>query len=228
MSVTVYQVVGGDRTLQQLARGMGRRPFTRTVERPDGEDVVLRTAAGGLRTDDGGNLHAAITDEYLDEYTAPGGARSSVVKASTTEIVFTRGLGHLLVFERRQVAGPIAAKVSRIAFNAADDPVLACNIAPDRIDDFIESHNAQILSCSWRELQIPALSGASLNGIEIGDNPDFQRFDRHGLKNSVRVRLPTMGMTLSINREASLHFYTSHEPHEQIAFIVQHVIPLCR
>ena len=52
---------------------------------PDGEDGGLRTAGGGLRTDGGGNLHAAITDEYLDEYTVPGGARSSVVKARTTD-----------------------------------------------------------------------------------------------------------------------------------------------
>lgn len=35
-------------------------------------------------------------------------------------------------------------------------------------------------------------------------------------------------MTLSINREAPLHFYTGHEKHEQIAFVVQHILPLCR
>ena len=228
MSITVYRVVGVGKTLQQLSRGMGRRPLSRPVKRPDGDAIDLRTTASGLKTDDEGNLHAAITDEYLDEYTAPGGARSSVVKARTTEIVFTGNPSHLLVFAGKQIAGPIATKVSRIAFNAADDHVLACSIPPDKIDDFIASHNAQILSCSWRELRIPALSGASLNGSEISTNADFQRFDRHGQKNSVRVRLPAMGMTLSINREASLHFYTGHEQHEQIAFVVQHIIPLCR
>lgn len=228
LSITVYQVVGGDKTVQQLAKSMVRRPLTRTVDRPDGDTVGLRTTVANPKTDDRGHLHAAITDEYLDEYTAPGGTLSSVVKARTIKIVFTHNLSHLLVFAGKQVAGPIAAKVSRIAFNAANDPVLACNISPDRIDNFITSHDAQIQSCSWRELQIPSLSGASLNGYEIGANAEFQRFDQHGFKNSVRLRLPAMGMTLSINREASLHFYTSHEPHEQIAFIVQHVIPLCR
>ena len=228
VSVTVFQVVGGDKTLQQLTKSMRRRPLSRTVERPDGETADLRTTAGNIKTDEGGNLHAAITDEYLDEYTAPGGAASSVVKARTIEIVFTANASHLLIFAGKPIAGQIASKVSSIAFGVKDDPVLKCDIPPDRIDAFIASHKAEILACSWKDLRIPTLSRAVLNGSEIGANSDFQRFDKHGLKNSVRVRLPTMGMTLSINREASLHFYTSHEPHEQIAFVVQHVIPLCR
>ena len=89
---------------------------------------------------------------------------------------------------------------------------------------------------SGMEMSEPSSKGRRYRSIcgdppltsEIGANAEFQRFDQHGHKNSVRVRLPAMGMMLSINREASLHFYTSHEPHEQIAFVVQHVIPLCR
>lgn len=228
MAVTLFQVVKGGKTLQQLARSMGRRPLIRTVERPDGEAVELRTSAGSLKTDDDGNLHALVTEEYLDEFTAPGGARQSVVKTRTTDVMFTADGGHLLVFTGRQGAGPVAAKVSDIAFNAKDSPVLSCSILPDKIDDFIESHGAQILACSWGELRIPSLSRASLNGTEIGANPDFLRFDKHGSKNSVRVRLPSMGMTLSINREASVHFYTSHEQRDEISFIRRHIVPLCR
>ena len=228
MAVTLFRVVEGGVTLRQLERRMRRGILTRAVDRPDGEDVELRTSAGNLETDDDGNLHASVTEEYLDEFTAPGGERQSVVKARTVDTVFTADAGHLLVFAGRQGAGPIAAKVSDIAFKAGNSPVLSCNIPPAGIDGFIEAHGAQILSCSWRELRIPTLSGASLNGAEIGTNPDFQRFDRHGSKNSVRVRLPALGMTLSINREASVHFYTAHERREEISFIRRHIVPLCQ
>ena len=195
MSIALFKVEGGDKTLRQIAGSMKRRPLVSTTERPDGEAVELRTSASDIMTDGNGNLHAKITDEYLDEYTAPEGALSSVVKARTTEIVFTSNPGHLLIFARRQVAGSIAAKVSRIVFGDGGDPVLACRISPEGIGSFIADHNAQILSCSWKELDIPSLSGASRNGAEIGANPDFQRFDTHGLKNSVRVRLPNILFT---------------------------------
>lgn len=229
VAITLFQVVGGGKSLRQLEGSMRRRPLTYTVDRPDGGTVELKTSAGNFKTGGGDdNLHASITEEYLDEYTAPGGARQSVVKARTIDIVFTADGGHLLVFAGRQGAGPIASKVSDIAFNAKDSPVLSCSILPPKIDAFIKDHGAQILSCSWGELRIPSLSRASLNGIEIGANPDFQRFDRHGSKNSVRVRLPSMGMTLSINREASVHFYTSHERRDEISFIMRHIVPLCR
>lgn len=227
MSITVFQVIGGDKSLEQVARRMKRSSLTRTAERPDGETVDLKTAVGAHRTDDDGNLRAAVTEEYLDEYTAPGGEHRSVVKARTIDVVFTPDVGHLLVFAGKQGAGPIASKVSDIVYNAKDSPVLSCRILPAKIGSFIEAHKAQILSCTWKEMQIPALSGASLNGPEIGANPYFQKFDKHGQKNSVRVRLPALGMTLSINREASLHFYTSHELREQISFIRRHIVPLC-
>lgn len=161
MAVTLSQVVKGGKTLRQLARSMERRPLIRIVERPDGEDAKLRTSAGSIKTDDDGNLHASVTEEYLDEFTAPGGARQSVVKARTINVMFTADGGHLLVFAGRQVAGPIATKVSDIAFNAKDSPVLSCSILPAKIDDFIESHGAQILACSWGELRILYLSRAS-------------------------------------------------------------------
>lgn len=228
MSITAYQVVGGDKTLQQIERSLKRGKFTRSVERPDGESVVLETSAGGFKTVGDGNLYATISDEHLDEYKAPGGSLLSVVKVRTIDIAFTSNARHLLVFAGRQGAGPVASKVSEIVFNAKDDPVLACSISPDKIDAFISEHKAEILYCSWSELRIPALNGASLRGSEIGTNLDFKRFDMHGLKNSVRAKLPALGMTLSINREASMHFYTSHELDEQIAFVRKHILPMCR
>lgn len=228
MSITLFQVVGRGKTLAQIEKSLKRGKIARTVDRPDGDSVDLTTAAAGIKSVGDGNLQAAITDEYLDEYKAPGGALSSVVKVRTIDIVFTADARHLLVFAGKQGAGPIASRVSEIAFKAKDDPVITCSISPDRIDAFIAEHNAQILYCSWRELRIPTLSGANLNGSEIGANSDFKRFDSHGLKNSVRVRLPALGMTLSINSEAPMHFYTSHEMDEQLAFIRRHVVPLCR
>lgn len=207
---------------------MKRRPLVGTVERPDGDKVDLKTVARGFRADYSGNMHVAITEDFLDEYTAPDGERRSVVKARTIDIAFTSDARHLLVFAGKMLAGPIAAKVSELAFGTKADSILGRSIPADQIDAFITSHSAQIMSCSWKELQIPSLSGAHLNGSEIGGSSDFMRFDRHGSKSSVRLRLPALGMTLSMNREASVHFYTSHELLEQIEFIKQHVVPLCR
>ena len=227
MSITLFQVVKGGKSLEQATGRMERGSLTRTAERPGGETVDPKAAAGAHRTDDYGNLLAVVAEEYLDEHTAPGGEHLSVVKARTIDVVFTPDAGHLLVFAGKQGAGPIAAKVSDIAYNAKDSPVLSCRTLTVKIGSFIEAHKAQTRSCSWMELQMPALSGASLNGREIGACPDFQRFDKRGLKNSVRVRLPALGMAQGINRGASLRFYTSHELREQVSFVRRHVAPLC-
>ena len=229
MSITLFQVVGGGGTLPQIKEGLKRGRIARSAEQPDdGEDVVLEASAGGLGTVGDGNLQAVMADEYLDVYSAPDGALLSVVKVRRIDTVLAADARHVLVLAGRQAAGPIASKASRIAFMARDDPVVACLISPDRICAFMADHNARVLSCSWRVLRIPALGGASLNGSRIGASSDFKGFDRQGLKNSVRVRLPALGITLSINREAPLHFYTRHELDERLSFIRRHVVPLCR
>lgn len=125
MSITLFQVVGGGKSLEQVASRMERSSLARTAGRPGGETVDLKTDAGSHRTDDG-NLRAAVTEEYLDEYTVPGGEHRPVVKARTIDIVFAPDAGHLLVFAGRQGAGPIAPKVSGIVYSAKDSPVLSC------------------------------------------------------------------------------------------------------
>lgn len=216
----------GDKSLEQAARRIGRRPLAHTAERPGGETVDLQTSAGARKTDDGGSLRAAATKGYL-ECTAPGRERRPDVKARTIAIVLAHNAGHLLAFAGKQRAGPAAPKAPDIVHSAKDSPTPSCGILPAKIDGLIEAHKAQMLSCSWREMRIPTLGGARLSGYETGANPDFQRLDRHGFTDSASARPPALGMTPSTNREASMQFCTSHELREQMSSIRRDIVPLC-
>ena len=232
MPITIFQVVIKSETLQNIENLLKkkRKPHVQTMSGPQGEDIELRTTIERVKKQSGeyGNsVSASLKYDFIDEYVDRDGKRKSVTKASTVEFVFISGSIHLLVFTRRSEANKITEKISRIIYNQKEEPILSCQIQARNMERFIIEHNPRILSCSWKELNIPTLGHASISGTGIEGSHDFRRFDDHGVKHSVRLQIPSKGVTLSMNRNASVHFFTKQDVSEQIAFIKKHVLQIC-
>ena len=65
-----------------------------------------------------------------------------------------------------------------------------------------------------------------MGGVE--QTRDFSHYDRHGMKKSIQFNLAEDNITLSMNRSAGIHFYTTIHRDSIESFIIDRIIPLCR
>ena len=232
MPITIFEVIVRNETLQNIEKLLKRekKPHVQTVSGPQGEDIELRTTIERIKKQSGeygDGISASLKYDFTDEYVDRGGKHQSVTKSNTVEFVFISGSIHLLVFTGRNEANKITEKISRIIYNQKEEPILSCQIHARNMERFISEHNPRILACSWKELNIPTLGNASISGTGIEGSHDFRRFNDHGVKHSIRLQIPSKGVTLSMNRNASVHFFTKQDVSEQMAFIKEHVLQMC-
>ena len=228
MSITVFRVLSNHgATLKKLENTMKKRsPINYQTSMPNGDSAVLKTTAEIFRNTTSG-MFVKISYDSIDEYRAQGGEMMGVIKMDVVDVMFTKDIRYLLVWAGKAKANNVAKKVSELAFNMKDDPILKCSILPDKMERFLQEHNSKIISCGWKELNIPNMNDATIRGRDVENTSDFDRYDRHGTKHTVLLNIPSMQITLRINREASLRFYTKLEQDDQVSFVQKHVLQMC-
>ena len=232
MAITIFQVICGNETLKNIEKLLNRKkkPFVKTVQDKEGKEVELKTTIENVKKqnniDDDG-IYALLKYDFIDDYVDGDGKQRSVIKTNRINFVFVSGSIYLLIFASKNEASKISLKISNIIYKQIDDPILSCQIRPNDMENFIREHDAKILSCSWKELNIPTLGNASISGTGIGESNDFKRFDDHGSKNSVRLQIPSKNITVSMNRNGSVHFFTKHSVPEQIDIVQKHILKIC-
>ena len=226
MPVTIFQVVDRDSTIQYIEENIRGKKLTEHTITREGKDEELETSVDSVKNIQG-NICAVINYDSLVNYKDRSGIWHSVVKSSSVDVVFVRtDVIYLLVFAGK--AGGIANKISRMVFNRKDDPILSCQIRPNEMNGFLEKYKHDMKRCNWSEINLPNLSKASLLGGNVENSRDYGRFDGHGQKNSLMVFLYTFSITISINREASIHFYTKNDANQQVGFITSHILKMCK
>lgn len=201
-------------------------PIKYKTSMPNGDSIDLKTSAESFKDTNNG-MFVSISYDFIDKYRAPGGEIKGVVKMDVANVMFTKDIRHLLIWKGKVEANNVAKKISTLAFNMKDDPILKCRILPDKMERFLKKHNSKIMSCGWKEINIPNMNAATIQGHDVENTNDFGRYDRHGTKHSVMLNIPSMQITLRINREASLHFYTKLEQDNEVDFIQKHVLQMC-
>lgn len=231
MTITIFQILRKDETLKRIENRLKSAKIPpRTEVDAQGTSVDLRTSIERVKRLDTvtGSIMASIKYDFMDNYVDHDGTQKSAIKARTVYFAFVSNPAiYLLIFAPKGEAGKTALKISRAVYNEASDPILTCNIRPAAMQKFINKYRPVILSCSWKDLDLLNVDGASVRGSSIEDTSDFQRFDSRGEKNSLRMRVPTLGVTMSINREASMHVYTKMEDRDQILLVKQHILNIC-
>lgn len=233
MSIKIFQVVDQTKTLQDIVKILKRqKPDVKKTLNSQGEEVDLHTTIDLVKEKQnstyGTGVFASIKYDYLDNYTDRDGKQQSIIKSKIVDFAFISGSVWLLIFTRESESDKIATKISRIIYNQQEDPVLICQIFPHEMNGFLNKHPHSLKRCNWDGVNLPNLNKVNFLGTDMGDSADYNRFDSHGQKNSLMVFLHRFGITISLNRQASIHFYSKQTKDEQINFIVTHILPMCR
>lgn len=228
VSITIYQIMESTITLAEIQKKIKNCTKTKKQIDPEGNEIELKTTIESIKKLEHG-VSAIVKYDYLDEFFDRNGNMKSVVKSKPVNFMFTHGSGvYLLVFANKSDADKITGEISQIAFPRYKDFILGCRINPDDMEKFIKEHDPIIMQTGWREVRIPTISGATITGKDIDNSSDFKRYDLHGTKYNMRVHIKSMGFTISLNRHATLHFFSKVEENKQIFFIRKHILRLCK
>jgi len=152
-----------------------------------------------------------------------------IITTNHADFTFMCGSGIFLLINKNASDSRIVKQnFALLAFLTQPPSILPCDITPPVMSRFIEDNNCDVFNCSWDELDIPRIDKTNLRGAGINNTQDFRRYDNHGQKKSVMFNFPEENVTLSINRQASVHFYTGWTRDQQESFMRTQILPLCR
>lgn len=217
-------------TAQQLVRRLRRYSSKeQIVTNPEtGGTTTLHTTIERIRSTDNERIvRGYVRYDTGIEIRQRDGPLRYIVKTNEVPFSFLLGNIHFIPFASGVEANAIAEKMNQIVFEDMQEPILSCNITPPRIEDFLQNNPNEITNCWWTNVRIPNLSRAGLAGTGIDRTTDFRRYDTHGDKGSIRLRLLEHGWSILINQYASVVFYSNVERDEIEDFLRREIIPRC-
>lgn len=227
MTSTVFQIVLTI-SLDALEKKLKNKKQTdKIVNSSNGMLVELKTTIEDV-VNDQKQIFGQVKYDYLDEFTTRDGNKAQI-KTKSVDFTFLHGSGlFLIIHSSVKESRVLAQQFSRMVFKDKENPVLPCDIRPPAMQKFLNSNKHTVIACSWDALNIPSITGTNVMGGGIEKTKDYKRYDAHGLKKSIRLKLLSDNITLSINRQAGIHFYTKLERSAIEQFIKEKIIPLCR
>ena len=166
--------------------------------------------------------------DYLDMFKDRSGDNFQL-RTKYVDFTFLCGSGlYVIVHSGVSESRVVKQNFARLVFLTQPPSILSCDITPPKMKDFLDANPHSMFSCTWDGLDIPRLTGTNLKGGEIDATDDFKRYDKHGMKKSIMFNLSTENITLSINRGASVHFYSKLSRDQQEEFMRSKILPLCR
>ena len=228
MTSTIFQVIE-NANLIDLEKKL-KKVKTQTVKKVnpiDGEYLDLQITIEDVKMKNK-SIRGKMLYDYSDTYTDRSGEHLQI-KTKYIDFTFLHGSGlYLIIHASTKESIIVKQNFSRIVFNNQVRPILACDITPPAMQGFLDKNPHTVFNCSWDGLNIPGLTGTNLKGGQIESTTDFIRYEKHGMKKSIQLNLTSENITLSLNRQASIHFYTNVDIDSMERFIKDNIIPICR
>jgi len=228
MTARIFQITGEPRIRDvetKLVRN--RRKKEKKINPIDGELIDLKITIDDL-TNNGEIINGVMNYDVLEIYKDREGEHFQI-KTKAVDFTFLRGSGmYMIVYAGAKEAQHIFNIFSRQVFFNEENSLLPCDIPSASMETFLNQNQHRVFRCTWDGLNIPGLTGTDLKGGQIESTQDFNRYDTHGLKKSIQFNLLVENITLSMNRTASIHFYTRMNKDSMEQFIRDMIIPICR
>jgi hypothetical protein len=228
MSITVFQILGKI-TIDDLKAKLEKiKPIVDKRDNPiTGESDKLMISIDNIENNKN-RIQGTMKYDYPEIFQSRDG-KISQIRTKHANFTFMHGSGlFLLVNQNTSDSRIVKQNFARLAFLTQPPSILSCDITPPTMTSFLENNNCEVFSCSWDELDLPRINGTNLKGAGINNTDDFKRYDKHGNKKSVMFNFPEKNITLSINRKAGVHFYTTLLRDQQEDFMKDKILPLCR
>ena len=228
LSITIFQILGKnklDDIEQKLKKTKKKIEKKSNPITGDYEDLVISIEE--IENNEK-RIQGKMKYDSLESFEARDGM-NYYVKTKSVDFTFMHSSGlYLLIHASGRDVKVVEQNFDRLVFLSQPPTVLPCDIPPPVMSTFLEANNCNVFSCNWDGLDLPRINGTNLKGTGIHDTVDFRRFDDHGQKKNVMFNYPEENVTLSINRKASIHFYTGLTRDEQESFVKSQILPLCR
>jgi len=229
MTLTIFQVLDGINSNQLVRRLRRVRPQVDSkINNIDGDYVDLTISIDEITSVDNGNIHGTMTYDVYEQYRDRTRDRYNI-KTRFVDFTFVQtDRWFLIIYAASKESKIIVQNFSRMVFLTQPPSVLPCDIIAPTMENFLDQNPHTLFRCNWDELNIPGLTGTELKGGGVEQTRDFTHFDRHGIKKSIQFNLTANNITLSMNRNAGIHFYTTMNRDSMESFIIDRILPLCR
>jgi len=143
--------------------------------------------------------------------------------AQSVSFVFYADSPFLVILANKEVSEKVAFKMNRMLFNG-ENMILKTYISEEVIQEFLHQNPHLILRIHWSNLRIPGINKAALAGSDVIRAPDPRRYDMHGERSYIVVRLLENGWAIGISRGGSIVFFKNTITDDEIIEFVRRKI----
>ena len=228
MSTTIFQILNVnslDELKSKLKKTKPRIDKKINDLTGDLEDLIISIEDVKMNDD---KIQGIMKYDELKSYDGRNG-KEFYITTNHADFTFMHGSGlFLLIHKNVSDSRSVKQNFALLAFLTQPPSILPWDITPRVMSDFINDNNCEVYKCAWDGLDIPRIDKTDLRGSGINNTQDFRRYDQHGNKKSVMFNFPEENVTMSINRDAGIHFYNKWTRSQQESFVRTKILPLCR
>lgn len=151
------------------------------------------------------------------------GSKTAVVDTNFADFIFTKGSIILIVFSNYETAEKVASRINEmIGYSVM---IKNCSISPEIIKQFLDENNHILKRSFWKNLKIPGVNRANLDGTNVERATDSQRYDDLGEKNYITVELIDEHITITISSRGAIGFVSSINRSDILPFLKRIIFP---
>ena len=197
-------------------------PLIEEREISEGEKVMLQSIIRNVEKDD-----AFIRGELVYENIVPLRQIDGSVKfdknAESVSFAFCSNLPFLIILADKNTSETVAFKINKMVFGGRDI-ILKTYFSEKFVQEFLRQNPYILLRCHWAQLRIPGVNKAALAGSDVRRAPDLTRYDMHGERTFIIIKLIESGWTIGLSRGGSIVFYSKVTEDEMLGFIREEII----
>ena len=101
-----------------------------------------------------------------------------------------------------------------------------CYFSPIDIENFLVENSHKLIRCYWKNLAIPGINTANLDGTNVGPTEDAQRYDDLGDKNYITIILHDENMTITLSSAGAVGFISKVDYKDKMNFLRRKIFPI--
>jgi hypothetical protein len=222
-SVRLY-VVNSTISLAELNAKLGNINLVEE-RKVDDETYKLRTLVQNISVKDQETLWGTLVFETLEKLPQIDGTMKFSPVAQKFDFVFIVSSFYFVPFGCQYEAETVATKMNKIIFEG-ELVILKLFLERDVIEKFLRLNPHTIKRCTWKDLDIPGVDKASLGGPNITRSTDHRRYEMHGVKKFIIIKLHENGWVIGLSDVGALIFYSNVSREDILKFIKGKILPL--
>jgi len=169
-------------------------------------------------------FQGTLSYEVLNVVERLDGTIEPVVDTEHVNFLFTTGSSIFIAFSRKVKAELAATRMMQ--WIGPPYYLSNCSFSPNDIERFLVENDHTIKRCYWKNLIIPGINRANLDGSDVGPTDDAQRYDSLGDKNYITLVLHNEHLTITISSSGAVGFVSKIDRAGMLEFLRRKIFPM--